>query len=63
VTLVADDPIVAPRSRLPDMLRGAFEISFRRMVCQDVALDCRACPLVGARPYPAVFKPAPPPGS
>jgi len=62
-TLVADDPVVAPRSRLPNMLRGTFEISFRRMVCHDVALDCRACPLAEACPYPAVFRPAPPPGS
>jgi hypothetical protein len=45
------------------MLRGTFEISFRRLVCHDVSLDCRVCPLLRSCPYPAVFRPAPPPGS
>jgi hypothetical protein len=43
------------------MFRGTFEIAFRRLVCHDVTLDCRACPLAGQCPYPAVFRPAPPP--
>jgi hypothetical protein len=63
VTFRAKEHVVVPPARLPNMLRGTFEIAFRRLVCHDLDLDCRACPLVGQCPYPAVFRPAPPPGS
>jgi hypothetical protein len=63
VSLIAHQRFHAEPSRLPNMLRGTFEISFRRLVCHDLSLDCRACPLVGTCPYPAVFRPTPPPGS
>lgn len=63
VSLRAEERVVVPPQRLPNMLRGTFEIAFRRLVCHDLALDCRACPLAGHCPYPAVFRPAPPPGS
>ena len=32
---VARDRIVAPRTRLPNMLRGTFEMAFRRLVCHE----------------------------
>jgi hypothetical protein len=63
VTLRAEGRTIVPPARLPNMLRGTFEMAFRRLVCHDLTLDCRACPLVGCCPYPAVFRPAPPPGS
>ncbi|MCW5891115.1 MAG: CRISPR system precrRNA processing endoribonuclease RAMP protein Cas6 [bacterium] len=63
VTVSAVDPIFANSARLPNMLRGTFEITFRRLVCHDISLDCRACPLLSACPYPAVFRPSPPAGA
>lgn len=63
IALVARERVVSPPERLPNMLRGAFEIAFRRLVCHDLALDCGVCPLLGTCPYPAVFHPAPPEGS
>jgi hypothetical protein len=63
VQLVAEEPVRVPRERFPNMLRGSFEIAFRRLVCHDLALDCRTCPLVETCPYPAVFRPVPPSGS
>jgi hypothetical protein len=42
------------------MLRGAFEMAFRRLVCHDIELDCRTCPLRDVCPYPPVFRPSPP---
>jgi hypothetical protein len=59
VMFEAKGPIVVPRERLPNILRGTFEISFRRLVCHDVDLDCRECPLRPTCPYPAVFRPTP----
>lgn len=63
VALEARERVVAPRNRVANMIRGTFEMSFRRLVCHDVSLECRDCPLVLECPYPAVFRPAPPPGS
>jgi CRISPR-associated endoribonuclease Cas6 len=63
VQLVAEESVRAPRARLPNMLRGTFEIAFRRLVCHDLDLDCQACPLIESCPYPAVFHPTPPPDS
>lgn len=61
--LSAREPVLVSAERLPNALRGAFEMAFRRLVCHDVTLDCPACPLFAECPYPAVFRPAPPPGS
>ncbi len=63
VTFVAAEPVRVRATRLPNILRGTFEIAFRRLVCHDLDLDCRACPLRESCPYPAAFRPAPPAGS
>jgi hypothetical protein len=60
VRLVATERLVLPRPRLPNMLRGSFEMSFRRLVCHDTTLDCRECPLRATCPYPPIFRPSPP---
>lgn len=61
--LDADEPIRVAPDRLPNVLRGSFDIAFRHLVCHDIDLDCRRCPLLTTCPYPVVFRPAPPPGS
>jgi hypothetical protein len=48
--------------RLPQVartavLRGAFGITLRKLVCHDLALQCGACPLRKTCAYPAVFDP------
>lgn len=63
VVFVAEEPVVLPPSRLPNILRGSFEIAFRRLVCHDVSLDCHQCPLLEHCAYPAVFRPSPPAGT
>lgn len=63
VRLLAAERVVVPRTRLPNMLRGTFEMAFRRLVCHDTSLDCRECPLRGTCPYPGLFRPSPPPES
>jgi hypothetical protein len=63
IFLRAEERVVAPPDRFPNMLRGTFDISFRRLVCHDLTLSCRGCPLVSRCPYPAVFRPAPADGS
>lgn len=63
VDFVAAEPVHAAPTQLPNMLRGGFEISFRRLVCHDLDLECRACVLVRECPYPSVFRPSPPEGS
>jgi hypothetical protein len=45
------------------VLRGAFGITLRRLVCHDLALACRACPLEVTCPYPQTFEPRPPAGA
>ncbi len=60
VTFIAEERVSAREARLPNMLRGTFEISFRRLVCHDVDLDCRCCPLLETCPYPPLFRPTPP---
>jgi hypothetical protein len=51
--LTARERIAVPPTRLPNVLRGAFDVSFR--------LDCRVCPVFGECPYPPLFRPSPPP--
>jgi hypothetical protein len=41
-------------------LRGGFALAFRRLVCHDLSLVCRQCPLFATCPYPEVFEPCPP---
>lgn len=60
-TLRASDRLVLPRPRVGIILRGAFGLAFRRLVCHDVQAACRECALAGACPYARVFAPAPPP--
>jgi hypothetical protein len=60
VKFVAEGPVILPAGRLPNILRGSFEIAFRRLVCHDVSLDCPRCPLVDNCPYPRTFRPTPP---
>lgn len=53
----AERPLVLPLAKRGDLFRGAFGDSLRRLVCYDLALDCRACLLRHGCPYPAVFEP------
>jgi hypothetical protein len=46
-----------PAERRSAVLRGAFGITLRKLVCHDLTLDCAACPLRKACAYPAVFDP------
>ncbi|MBI5491019.1 MAG: CRISPR system precrRNA processing endoribonuclease RAMP protein Cas6 [Deltaproteobacteria bacterium] len=59
-TLRAINRIVLPRDRVGIILRGAFGLAFRKLVCHDLQAECRGCPLSGACPYARVFTPSPP---
>jgi hypothetical protein len=56
-------PLALPLFGRGGVLRGGFGLAFRRQVCPDLSLDCRACPLVTTCAYPSVFETAPPPGA
>ncbi len=56
-------PLALPQWGRGAILRGALGLSFRRLVCHDMTLDCRTCPLRNECPYPEVFETAPPAGS
>lgn len=56
-------PLEMPYWGRGGMLRGALGLSFRQLVCHDMSLNCRMCPVRPTCPYPAVFEPSPPPGS
>lgn len=56
-------PLALPLFGRGAILRGGFGHAFRRLVCHDLALVCRACPLQPSCPYPDVFESSPPPGS
>src|SRR5437867_6620942 len=60
--LVPRQPLVLPLYGRGAILRGAFGITLRGLVCHDMTLECRACPLCPQCPYPAAFEPAPPDG-
>ena len=60
--LVPRAPLVLPPHGRGAILRGAFGIVLRRLVCHDLRLVCRACPLVADCPYPSTFEPRPPEG-
>ena len=53
------DLVLAP-FRLGTILRGAFGLALRRLVCHDVNLACRSCALEPSCPYPFTFEPRPP---
>jgi hypothetical protein len=53
-------PLVLPYWGRGNILRGALGLAFRRLVCHDLSLACRSCPLNPKCPYPEVFEPAPP---
>lgn len=63
VRLMPLAPMALPAFGRGGILRGAFGLAFRGLVCHDLALDCRRCPIQPSCPYPAVFEPSPPPGS
>jgi hypothetical protein len=56
-------PLALPAFGRGAILRGGFGLAFRRLVCHDLSLNCRACPLRAACPYPEVFEPSPPAGA
>ena len=49
--------LILPPGRRRAVLRGAFALTLRKLVCHDVSLACSACPLRRSCPYPAVFDP------
>ena len=60
--LVPRAPLVLPLHGRGAILRGAFGITLRGLVCHDMTLACRACPLRAQCPYPNTFEAAPPEG-
>lgn len=56
-------PLALPLFGRGGMLRGGFGYAFRRQVCHDLALVCRACPKYAHCAYPPVFESAPPLGA
>ena len=60
--LVPRSPLALPLHGRGAIIRGAFGVALRGLVCHDMTLDCRACPLKAACPYPETFEPTPPPG-
>jgi hypothetical protein len=63
IRLVPRTTLVLLRSLRGTILRGAFGLALRRLVCHDVDLPCRTCPLEPTCPYPFTFEPRPPAGS
>lgn len=49
-----------PREKRGQSFRGGLGLTFRKLVCHDVSLDCRECPLEPQCAYPAVFRARPP---
>lgn len=62
-SLAFRDPLDVPPTHRGILFRGAFGITFRRLVCHDLTLDCAQCPLRGVCAYPAVFAPLAPEGT
>lgn len=63
VRLIAEESVILRPERLPNMLRGTFEMAFRCLVCHDVDLSCGECLLRPRCPYPPTFRPTPPAGA
>ncbi|MBK8252411.1 MAG: CRISPR system precrRNA processing endoribonuclease RAMP protein Cas6 [Polyangiaceae bacterium] len=55
VTFQLKKPLLLDPVRRAILWRGAFGYVFRSLVCHDLQLDCKACPALGACPYPRVF--------
>jgi hypothetical protein len=51
-----------PAERRGIVWRGAFGITYRRLVCHDIQLDCQACSLLDVCSYPKLFSPLIPEG-
>lgn len=49
--------LLLPADRRRAVLRGAFALTLRRLVCHDLSLACGECPLRKTCPYPAIFDP------
>ena len=49
-----------PREKRGQTFRGGIGLTFRKLVCHDISLDCRECPLEPQCAYPAVFRARPP---
>ena len=62
IDIELERPLDVPAHQRGVLWRGAFGSVFRSLVCHDLTLDCAACPLRPACPYPAVFAPAIPSG-
>jgi hypothetical protein len=60
ITLVPRSVLVLPVQSRGSMIRGAFGIALRRLVCHDLDLSCRTCPLEASCAYPQTFEPRPP---
>jgi hypothetical protein len=63
ITLVPRSALVLPLHSRGAVIRGAFGLSLRRLVCHDTALVCRTCPLESTCAYPQTFEPRPPANS
>src|SRR5579884_3177944 len=63
IDLVPTTPLILPLYGRGSILRGAFGIALRSLVCHDLALQCRACPLQSGCPYPETFESTPPIGA
>lgn len=63
IRIVPRTTLVLPYRRGGTVLRGAFGLSLRRLVCHDLDLACRTCPLEATCAYPFTFEPRPPAGS
>lgn len=60
IRIVPRTPLVLPHLRGGTVLRGAFGLGLRKLVCHDLDLACRTCPLESTCPYPFTFEPRPP---
>lgn len=58
--LTPTTPLALPLFGRGAVLRGGFGHAFRRQVCHDLDLVCRACPRYTQCAYPPVFESAPP---
>lgn len=57
VRLKFEESLDVPPQGRGVLWRGAFGVVYRKLVCHDLALDCKECVLRSACPYPAIFHP------
>ena len=55
---VAQEPINFPAGRSSNILRGAFGVLFRRLVCRPECIGPRFCPAAADCPYARLFEPS-----